>query len=63
MNIIRGEARKKTLQYITAKHTISVIRMCTVRTFIHLLSYGPRNVEILEINDIIHAFKEQEKHF
>ena len=37
--------------------------MCTVRTFIYLFSYNPRNVEALGINNITHAFKEQEKGF
>lgn len=63
MNIIRAMTRKMTLKYIIAKHTVSMIKMCTVRTFIYLFSYNPRNVEALGVNNIIHAFKEQEKDF
>ena len=32
-------------------------------TFIYVFSYNPGNVQALGINDIIHAFKEQEKDF
>lgn len=35
---------------------INVIKMCTVRIFIHLFNYDPGNIKVLERSNIIHDY-------